>query len=528
MHIGDDENHSLAAICCGLTLTLLLAGCGHTQALNGQPLGGFERQGSRLIVPAGGDLQAAIRAAKPGDTIELAAGATYRGQFVLPAKPGGNAFITILPSDASRVPERNIRIRREDAKYLPKIVFSRGPAVVFQAGAHHYRLRGLEIYSESYLADDLLQVGDPAAPLDKQSHDIELEHLIVHGDALKGSKRGVALHAAGVVIRDSVFYDFKSDFQDAQAIEGHTGPGPYRIVNNYLEASGENIMFGGAAPSIQNLVPAQIEIAHNYFFKPLSWRDKWRVKNLFELKNARGVRIHGNVFENNWAAAQSGFGILFTVRTCEAGNYPWAVVEDVEFSDNILKNSENGINIMSQDDVRADCPGPRRAGETRNIQIRNNFFKPVRQVFMILSGATDITIDHNTALNEHFVIVAAGPPSPGLTFTNNVMACKEYGIFGDSKGDGNSAIQHYFPNGVFRGNVIAGAPADRYPARNFYPPSLPQVFSSFERQDFRLPPNSPFLRKGTDGRDPGVDFEALSKATAGVVEGRIPAGGAEN
>src|SRR5262249_35535544 len=134
--------------------------------------------------------------------------------------------------------------------------------------------------------------------------------------------------------------------------QAYTGPGPYRIVNNYLEASGENIMFGGAAPKIAKLVPTDIEIVHNHFFKPLAWRDQWRIKNLFELKNARRVRIHGNIFENNWMAAQSGYGVLFTVRTCEAGDYSWAVVEDVDFSNNLLKNSENGINISGKDDIR--------------------------------------------------------------------------------------------------------------------------------------------------------------------------------
>ena len=36
-----------------------------------------------ISVPAGGNLQAAIDAAKPGDVIELAAGATFDGPFTL-------------------------------------------------------------------------------------------------------------------------------------------------------------------------------------------------------------------------------------------------------------------------------------------------------------------------------------------------------------------------------------------------------------------------------------------------------------
>ena len=44
--------------------------------------------GRSIGVPNGGDLQAALNAAQPGDEVVLAAGATYVGNFVLPAEGG--------------------------------------------------------------------------------------------------------------------------------------------------------------------------------------------------------------------------------------------------------------------------------------------------------------------------------------------------------------------------------------------------------------------------------------------------------
>ena len=41
-----------------------------------------------IVLPAGGDLQAAVNNAAPGDTIVLEAGATYRGPIWLPKKTG--------------------------------------------------------------------------------------------------------------------------------------------------------------------------------------------------------------------------------------------------------------------------------------------------------------------------------------------------------------------------------------------------------------------------------------------------------
>ena len=50
--------------------------------------------GATLQIPAGGNLQAALVNAQPGDTITLMPGATYTGNFTLPDK-GGSLFITI-------------------------------------------------------------------------------------------------------------------------------------------------------------------------------------------------------------------------------------------------------------------------------------------------------------------------------------------------------------------------------------------------------------------------------------------------
>src|SRR5262249_10415197 len=50
--------------------------------------------GQTISVSAGGDFQAALNTAQPGDTILLQAGATFTGNFVLPVK-SGSSYITI-------------------------------------------------------------------------------------------------------------------------------------------------------------------------------------------------------------------------------------------------------------------------------------------------------------------------------------------------------------------------------------------------------------------------------------------------
>src|ERR1051325_2926162 len=88
----------------------------------------------------------------------------------------------------------------------------------------------------------------------------------------KGGRRGVSLNGNSMAVIDSYVSDFKEVGSDSQAVFGFNGFGPFKIVNNSLEAASENILFGGAAPRIGNLVPSDIEIRHNVFSKPLSWK----------------------------------------------------------------------------------------------------------------------------------------------------------------------------------------------------------------------------------------------------------------
>jgi len=277
-------------------------------------------------VPRGGNLQQALDAANPGDTILLEAGAAFTGNFVLRAKEG-DGTITIASRALDALPE-GVRVGAAESKFMPKLVTPNGePVLRTEERAHDYRVVGVEFtVTPGLYTLDLISLGSPTTKdVDALAYNLDFDRVYVHGDPNRGGKRGIALNSRSTTIRNSCFTDFASDFQDAQDIAGWNGPGPFVILNNRLEASGMSVMFGGAAPAIEYMVPADIVFYNNYVTRPMDWLGKWRVKNMFELKNARNVDVQYNVFENNWVSGQSGFGILFTVRTCEAGDYFWAV-----------------------------------------------------------------------------------------------------------------------------------------------------------------------------------------------------------
>lgn len=475
-----------------------------------------------INVPAGGSFQAALDSAQPGDEIVLEAGATYIGPFTLPMK-SGSSYITIRSSAMSALPAAGVRVTPEHAAAMPKVVSqgSGAPALQTAESAHHFQFIGIEfkpMNAQSFIYD-LIKLGSwdsEQNTLNQVPHHIIIDRCYIHAEPIMSLKRGIALNSAYTKILNSYISDFKSTYQDSQAICGWNGPGPFTIINNYLEGSGENVMFGGAAPSIQNLVPSDIEFRRNYLSKPLSWRNVWIVKNLFELKNARRVIIDGNLFERNWAHAQQGYAILFTVRN-DQEIAPWSIVEDVEFTNNILRHTGSAINILGRDYIYPSQQASR-------ITIKNNFIEDVNNttwggngVFLQVTEANGVVVDHNTVLHSGNIVNGYGVPTTGFVFKNNLMNHNEYGIFGDSVGLGNNALNVYFPNAVVQKNLIAATPSWIYPANNFYPANLSDAqFVNQNAGNYRLASSSPYRNAGTDGKDVGCDFDALYAAMNGT------------
>jgi hypothetical protein len=500
--------------------------------------------GQTISVPSGGNLQAALNTAHPGDTIELAAGATFTGNFVLPKKTG-SGWVWIRTSAYNSLPPRGTRVSPSNANLMAKIVSpNTSPTITFDTSASFYRLSGLEITTtyastsgEHYgiIALGTSAGGVVATSLSQLPTDVVVDRCYVHGTPSGNVRRGIALNSARTAVVDSYFSDFHELATDSQAIAGWNGPGPFAIVNNYLEAAAENVMFGGSDPSISNLVPSDIEIRNNLFTKKLSWKAGdpsyagvgWAVKNLLELKNARRVLVNGNTFERIWAAGQSGHAIVLTPRN-QNGSAPWSAVQDITFTNNVVRQAAAGINILGTDDT---YPSQR----TSRVLIRNNLFHDIDGaawgggsgvLLQVVGGVNDLSFRHNTAVQSGGVILADGSPAnSAFEAADNIAPHNGYGVYGSGKGVGNAALGAYFPQAVFTNNALAGpwptsggattSMYSNYPG-NFFPSSLAAVgFVDLANDNYRLNSSSPFKGKASDGTDVGVNFAALDAALAG-------------
>jgi hypothetical protein len=536
------------------------------------------------FVRAGEDLQAALNAARPGDELRLAPDTTFSGNFVLPVTSGSSTITVRTDLADSTLPGPRQRITPATAARFARIVSPNSAAALRTApGAHHWRLMFLEFQANRNGFGDIIQLGDGSnaqSDLSQVPYQLVLDRVYIHGDRVQGQKRGVALNARSVVIRNSHISDIKAVGIDTQAIGGWNGPGPFTIENNYLEASGEVFLLGGADPPIPNLVSEDVEIRYNHMTRPMAWREaivspptsvsavgtsggslpagvyaysvvarhpsgagtiatsaasaevtavassgavrvswqpvpdateyqvyvrnpagatefwtvtatsfvhttptggragtppttgtKWQIKNIFELKNARRVRVEYNVMENNWLAAQAGFAILFTPRN-QDGKCTWCVVEQVDFSHNVVRNVASGFNISGYDNNYV-------SRQTNAIRIHDNYIYDVTTAlgggwgFLLGEAPRDITIDRNTIVFDGTTLLyafggtgAAPRQITGFRYTNNASPHGLYGVNGAEASTGTLTFQMYFPSMVMTGNWISGGSSSRYPAGN--------------------------------------------------------------
>jgi hypothetical protein len=541
--------------------------------------------GTTISVPKGGDFQQALNRAKCGDTIALQAGAVYTGQFSLPAQScDDNHWIIVrtsapnssLPAEGTRLspcyagvsslPGRPAFNCASNTNVMAKVQFGgvgSGP-IVFSSGANHYRFVGLEITRTpgTGIVYNLV-VREKGASADH----IIFDRCWIHGTAQDETERGVMMSGTRyIAVVDSYLSDFHCISRtgacvDSQAVAGGLGDaamGPFKIVNNFLEAAAENILMGGSAAT---MTPADIEVRHNHLFKPLIWKvgqpgfvggpsgEPFIVKNLFELKNAQRVLFEGNILENSWGGfSQYGFGMVITPKNQAIGTEnvcPICQVTDITIryvkishvggglqlgngvSDNggvALAGKRYSVHDVTIDDIDA----VKYEGYGTFAQVSTGKRAPVLQ---------DVTISHVTAFQPGVMLnvgddTVVNRPMRNFVYTNNLVNAGPAPIWTTGGGPTNCAygsaprivLPKCFQPYMFAGNAIidtpSNVPASQYPTGNFFPDSPAAIhfvnFANGNSGDYHLQKSSPYKNAGTDGKDLGADIDAINAATVGV------------
>ena len=508
------------------------------------------------------DLQQAIDAAQLGWILKLDAGVTFAGSFNLPNKTTGTGWVIIISSQMSSLPTEKNRVSTANVSAMPKIITTNTsglPTFYTSHYAHHYRLVGLEITVDNAVQNSygLVLLGggyNESTPQDNYAvvpYQLIIDRCYIHGHTNATiMKFGVRMDCKDAAVIDSYISDFHSIGYDAQAIAGYNGPGPFKIINNYLEGSGENIIFGGAPTIIPGLVPGDIEVRRNYFYKPYTWKmndasyagNHWTIKNLFELKTGKRVLLDGNIMENSWSdipIGQSGYAILLTVRA-EGGGSPQADVSDITITNNIIRHCAGGISLSGHDDQAVSL-------QSQRIRVANNLFEdidgsaygdgniygPNDGTFLKQGDPDHITYDHNTVFQTG-AITWLGDTVPSIRFTNNIFNCYlsaggYAGMYGPGFAwGGDLPMAARMPNitdanKLFNKNVLIAGDPSRYTnytttSTNYFPAATANVnFINFaggptDYHNYALSGSSAYKNAASDGTDIGVNFTRLDSS----------------
>ncbi len=434
------------------------------------------KTGQSIIVPAGGNLQTALNNAQRGDEIVLAAGATYSGNFTLPAKSGSSAsgWITIRSDKLSQLPSIGTRVTSANATLMPKIVSpNTSPAIKTAAGTSGWWLAGLEVTVSSSVTTQqwglifLGESGSSQSTLASVPSDLVLDRMYIHGQTNTNLTRCISLNSARSQVSDSYVVECHGKGFDSQAIWGGNGPGPYKIVNNTLQGAGENIMFGGSDPTIPGLVPSDIEILRNYVYTPISWKGTWSKKNLLEFKNASRVLIEGNVFDGSWTDAQTGWAIILKSAN-QGGACRWCRTTDVTFRRNLIRNAGAGINVAPRGDNSATDTTARRILVSETV-LENIGVAPYTgdvRGFQLLSETANVTIERTVLAGnlQAAVMMDGSPGTASPSFRDNVWARGQYGVIASGAGPGTQSLNVGAPGWSWANMALVGASQSGYPS----------------------------------------------------------------
>ncbi len=546
--------------------------------------------GSVLPVNAGGDLQAALNSAHCGDTIQLQAGATFSGRFVVPAKNcDNNHWIIVrtsspdsaLPAEGQRatpcyagvasLPGRPPYSCSNAKNVMAKVQMPNPGDGPFQlvSGANYYRFIGLEITRPSGTSGPavLISIWGVGGTADH----LVLDRSWLHGQVQDETHNAITLDGmTNVAVVDSYFNDFHcisvtGSCTDSHAVSGGNGnnpAGPFKIQNNFLEASGEAVMFGGGEAT---LTATDIEILNNHFWKPWQWMkgspnfvggpngNPFIVKNHLEIKNAIRVLVEANLMENSWGGfSQTGNGILLTPKnqhTHSGSNVcPLCQVTDVTIRYVRISHAGGGLLLSTALSGNGSGGAAALAGtrwSIHDVVLDDLSTKYVGggSAFEIFNGwpknpVNTVTINHVTAFpdpNSHLMIVGNYVPTApmyGLVFTNNLVITARYPVWNAGGGSTSCAfkdvpiisITQCFTTVTFSNNALVATPPQfppsTWPANNMFPQTINEVaFTNFNNGNggnYELQSSSPYENKGTDGKDLGADIVGLNAALANV------------
>jgi hypothetical protein len=375
-------------------------------------------------VTTAADLDAAVNAALPGETIVLDPSLVYAAPFTL-AKT-----VTLQSATAGT---GRMTVDEPAPKFLNG----------FNNVAVDARFFGLEIRNATGMATVVTMTG-PGAIWDR---------CRVLGDpVLVDARHGFQWIGGKQQILRCYVEDIFHPTADAQAVIGWDCDPGLVVDDCYLSASGQSAMFGGSDSVTALRIPQDILMTNNDCTKRPEWVGKYQVKCAIEFKSAIRARVlYNRLSYAGKSQGQGSYLIVATVRN-QNGKAPWSCISSVEIANCTGGHAAGICNILGTDNDFPsgvldglnfhDCSFDNidgTLGEGRiikmgaapkhvtfknltvdgvNIQARAYFYTPTPPVGLIMAGMSLPTSHYGYKLDGN---TSVGGPGVGGQGRNDLM-----------------------------------------------------------------------------------------------------------
>lgn len=465
--------------------------------------------------------------------VRTQAGATYIScpdTSLLPSQTAGNvvgkAVNRVNPTDHAAV--------------MPTLTCLTGNQPFFEEvdGCTDYHFRGLNFTNPSNLtlSDGWFDLS-PAVQttLSNYADKISIQQCLFNGGtgnilrAINGFGRRIAVF-------DCYATSLGSTAGDCQFFWSSAGPGPYRIVNNYLSVGGtsENIMFGGSplVGSDDTFLPQDIEVRGNVLTKPLTGfgGSGGSHKNHFEIKYARRFLFEGNVCKVHNRGGQDRSIVIKLTAQGTSGSVEVQTKHGL-IRLNDISDSPGGIGISGEED---NPPGTHK---TEGIEVACNLVADLNATGGASGGVAsrfaglllDIDCHHNTLLGysgnsfaNALAFNSAADEILDMTCRYNVMAGSDSIPLRcvrslNSLGNGETAFAaHTAGTSVFEDNLCVAPTGTEYDDQVRVAAIANLGFVNMAGGDYSLSASSLGYHAGPSGEDYGCPITLLNTVLSGV------------
>ncbi len=542
-------------------------------------LDGTPSPGKQIRVGAKEDLADAVKNAQCGDTLLLPAGASYEVKELPAKKCDDRHYITIrtdIPD--SRLPPEGTRI---SPAWAGVASLPGRPAFAQPAGGAAKLMATIIVKPNNgvIVGDRVRFIGIEwtTAPDDHISRMIYTDHndhVIFDRNYIHAGERSEVGHGIGMILgshKIAVINSYISGLNciarkgactDATAIGGaHSFEpfGTFKIYNDFLEASGEDILFGGGGSEYN---PTDIEIRRNHLFRPMIWKEgepgytpspkgePYIVKNNLEFKSAVRVLIEGNLMENSWGGfTQNGFSVVLA-PVSQASHCPKCRVNDITMRYNRIRNVAGVLTIATKHANLKKGGGSPEDGGRMSIHdliaddIHDRDYKGGGVFLKYMSAQIiihDVQLDHITSFGPGPLMSVSdrGEKMPNFSLINSVFAvggerrpvvpaAPRSCAVQSSKAGPQAVFDACFTNYRFDHNLLSVERAAGFPKENIVVGSPKDLGVRNLKDGIAKDPRlchekgegcgkrSPGAGAASDGKDMGADVDAVEAAIAGV------------